>query len=88
VGNPSDANLREVKKVLAVTHPLLFDACRFAKTPIHKLREAGYADKTVRVVKEMFSMRTDAMSRRRTARISEDFSAPIMIHLRNRNEIY
>jgi tyrosine phenol-lyase len=59
-GQPvSMRNIREVKKVLNKYRiPLFLDACRFAENAYFiKLREKGYAHKSVRAIaKEMFSL--------------------------------
>lgn len=58
-GQPvSMQNIKDVKKIcLANNIPLFIDACRFAENAwFIKLREAGYADKTIpEIVKELFS---------------------------------
>jgi tyrosine phenol-lyase len=59
-GQPvSMKNIREVKKVLSKHRiPLFLDACRFAENAYFiKLREKGYAKKSVReIAREMFSL--------------------------------
>ena len=58
-GQPvSMRNIKEVKKICAANHILLFiDACRFAENAYFiKIREVGYADKSVPdIAKELFS---------------------------------
>lgn len=58
-GQPvSMQNIREVKKICSDHHiPMFLDACRFAENAYFiKLREQGYADKSIpEIVKEMFS---------------------------------
>ncbi len=58
-GQPvSMQNIKDVKKIcIANNIPLFIDACRFAENAwFIKLREAGYADKTIpEIVKELFS---------------------------------
>ncbi|MBK8521233.1 MAG: tryptophanase [Ferruginibacter sp.] len=58
-GQPvSMQNIKDVKKICVANNiPLFIDACRFAENAwFIKLREAGYADKTIpEIVKELFS---------------------------------